>query len=208
MRRRFVPGFLLDDEVAGMAESRQGKPPVIYINPDKLAAIIKAHRERPIAIAAYVHGVAVHELTHLDIGLGSGHTEKYIVAREDLGAATAHLLPAIAILATRLLALPVREGEDSRRVAKLERQLRVAQDALKRKYTDHKAARAELRRVQAELQRVRGPDDEAEALLKELEEAMVLSPLVGVSAGYMAGFFGRNRERLLNMMSGLFNNAV
>ncbi len=208
LRRRFVPGFLLDDEVAGMAESRQGKPPVIYINPDKLAAVIKAHRERPIAIAAYVHGVAVHELTHLDIGLGSGHTEKYIVAREDLGAATAHLLPAIAILATRLLALPVKEGEDSRRVAKLERQLRAAQDALKRKDTDHKAARAELRRVQAELQRVRGPVDDAEALVDELEAGLIRSPPTGVTGRYMAAFFVRNRPRLLNMMSDLLSNPV
>ena len=45
----------------------------------------------PAAIAAFLHGVAVHELTHADGRMGAGHDEDYIVAREDLGAASAHL---------------------------------------------------------------------------------------------------------------------
>jgi hypothetical protein len=68
-----------------------------------MAQVVKAHRERPLALAAFLHGVAVHELTHLDGLMWEGHTEEFVSRREDLGAATAHLLPAIAVLATKLL---------------------------------------------------------------------------------------------------------
>jgi hypothetical protein len=32
--------------------------------------VVNAHRERPLAMAAFMHGVAVHELTHLDVLMG------------------------------------------------------------------------------------------------------------------------------------------
>jgi hypothetical protein len=70
--------------------------------------VVKAHRERPLAIAAFLHGVAVHELTHLDGRMGKGHDESFVAAREDLGHATGHLLPAIAVLVQRVLGLPVK----------------------------------------------------------------------------------------------------
>lgn len=103
--RVFKPGFVLNDDVLALAATEKSGN-VLYIHPDKLAAVLKAHRTRPVAIAAYLHGTAVHELAHLDGRMGEGHSEQYVSAREDLGVATAHLLPAIAILVQRVMSLP------------------------------------------------------------------------------------------------------
>ena len=58
IRRRFKPGFVLDDELLGLTTSTSSGSNVVYIHPDRLEQVIKAHRERPLAIAAYLHGVA------------------------------------------------------------------------------------------------------------------------------------------------------
>ncbi|MDP2308683.1 MAG: hypothetical protein Q8P18_21860 [Pseudomonadota bacterium] len=130
IRRTFRPGFVLDDNVVGEAVERPGGKRFVFIHPDRMAQVVKAHRERPLAVAAFLHGVAVHELTHIDGKMGDGHDEEFIARREDLGAATAHLLPAISVLVTKLLKIGERESEDTRRVAKLEKQLVAARDAL------------------------------------------------------------------------------
>lgn len=93
IRRRFKPGFVLDDEVLGLTTSTPAGTSVVYIHPDRLEQVIKAHWERPLAVAAYLHGVACHELTHLDGRMGMGHSEEFVASREDLGHATGHLLP-------------------------------------------------------------------------------------------------------------------
>lgn len=109
----FQPGFVLDDSVRAMA-SNEGEAGTrsfrryVMVHPDFFEATVKAHKERPHAIAAYIHHIAVHELAHLPL-MGKGHGPKghnhygdrdapsddFIVAREDLGVATGHLLPAI-----------------------------------------------------------------------------------------------------------------
>jgi hypothetical protein len=38
--------------------------------------VVRAHRERPLAVAAFLHGLAVHELTHLDGRMGEGHSDQ------------------------------------------------------------------------------------------------------------------------------------
>jgi hypothetical protein len=70
-----------------------------------------------------VHGVAVHELTHLDRRIGTGHDEEFVSAREDLGHATGHLLAPIAMLLQRILGLPVAPSAREVQLAKLQRQL-------------------------------------------------------------------------------------
>ncbi len=95
IRRSFKPGFVLDDELLGLTTTTSGNRAVVYLHPDRLEQVIKAHKLRPLAIAAYLHGVACHELTHLDGRMGRGHSEEFVSAREDLGHATGHLLPAI-----------------------------------------------------------------------------------------------------------------
>ncbi|MFZ5476235.1 MAG: hypothetical protein ACOZNI_05615 [Myxococcota bacterium] len=131
IRRSFRPGFVLDDDVVGEAVERPGGKRFVFIHPDRLAQVVKAHKERPLAVAAFLHGVAVHELTHLDGLMGEGHTEEFVARREDLGAATAHLLPAIAVLVGKLLKVGERESDDVRRVARLERELEKARATLK-----------------------------------------------------------------------------
>lgn len=76
-----------------------------------------------------------------------------------------------------------------------------------RKDGDQKAARAELRCLQAELTRAReaSGEDEPTALLREFEAGLTRSPPAGVRPEYMAGFFARNRGRLLNIVAGVLN---
>ena len=65
-----------------------------------------------------------------------------------MGAATAHLLPAIAVLATKLLRLPERESEDGKKAAKLQKELEKARGTIQ----EQRSKIAELNRA-AELQR-------------------------------------------------------
>lgn len=162
IRRKFKPGFVLDDKVYGMTTNS-----VVYIQPDKLAQVIKAHKDRPMGIAAFLHGVACHELCHLDGRMYEGHSESFMVAREDLGFATGHLIPAIAVLAQRLLSLKQKPSAEQRRIATLEKQLARARagkgrpDAdvvrLQRQLTE---ARAALAAAEAESARIRQECDE------------------------------------------------
>lgn len=148
IRRTFRPGFVLDDNVVGEAVERSGGRRFIFIHPDRFAQVVKAHRLRPLAIAAFLHGVAVHELTHADGKMGDGHDEEFIARREDLGAATAHLLPAIAVLVGKLLKVGEPESEDARRVVKLTKELEKERGTVK----EQRVKIAELNRA-AELQK-------------------------------------------------------
>jgi hypothetical protein len=185
IRRRFKPGFVLDDNLVGLTAQTGTGDAVVYIHPDKLAQVVRAHRERPIAIAAFVHGVAAHELTHLDHGLGHGHDERYIAAREDLGAATGHLLPAIALLVQKVLGLPEAEGGDAKRAARLERDLERTRATVK----EQRARIAAFVRVEEQRQ--------AEQIVDVAAEAMRMRPPSGVDAAYLASFLRRHRPRLV-----------
>lgn len=201
IRKRFKPGFVLDDDLLGLTTRTDRGTTVIYIQPDKLAQVAKAHRERPIAVAAYLHGVACHELTHADAGRthANGHDERFVVAREDLGAATAHLLPAIAVLVTKVLRLPEREGEDVRRVARLERQVADLREGAK----EAKRALAAVTRERDRLYGERG-GDRAERLLDAAVAALRARPPAGVKGEYVEGFVARNRAALIGMVRGAF----
>ena len=200
IRRRFRPGFVLDDELVGLTSSTASGGTVIYIHPDRFAQVVKAHKTRPLAIAAFLHGLAVHELTHADGRMGEGHGESYVAAREDLGAATGHLLPAIAALVTRLLGLPARASEEQRQVEKLERALARS-----------RATVGELRGRVAVLERERatveprgggGPESSAERILDVAVGALLARPPAGVDEAYVRGFLGRNRGELRGIVRG------
>ena len=207
IRRTFRPGFVLDDNVVAEAVERPGGRRFVFIHPDRMAQVVKAHRERPLALAAFLHGVAVHELTHLDGLMGEGHTEEFVSRREDLGAATAHLLPAIAVLATKLLRLPERENEDTRRIAKLERQLAAARDAVKAEKAANVAMvrdreRAAGRMALAPVATLPGASSRAVRLLEAAIEVLRARPPVGVDAAYIEGFLARNRGVLIGIVRG------
>lgn len=98
IRINFKPGFILDDTVRAMASSEgtpgRGFTNYVLVMPEQLAAVVKAHKDRPYAIASYLHHIACHELVHLP-RMGQGHNEAFVVEREDLGVGTSALIPAI-----------------------------------------------------------------------------------------------------------------
>lgn len=192
IRRRFKPGFVLDDNLVGLTAQSGAGDAVVYIHPDKLAQVVRAHRERPIAIAAFVHGVAAHELTHLDHGLGHGHDERFIAAREDLGAATGHLLPAIALLAQKVLGLPEVPDGDAKRGVRLERDL----DRMRATLKEQRTRIATL--VRADVHR------RAEAVFDAAAELMRARPPEGIDSEYVVRFIRRQRLRLVALVATLF----
>lgn len=204
IRRAFRPGFVLDDGVVGEAIERPGPRRFIFIHPDRFAQVVKAHRERPLAIAAFLHGIAVHELTHLDGRMGLGHDESFVAAREDLGAATAHLLPAIAVLVSKLLRLPEAPSEDARRAAKLERQLDQARRSVKEQ-------RAKIAALERERERLRGAAPfvargglDAERLLDAAAAALRANPPAGVDTEYVDAFLERRQRELVGVVRRAF----
>ena len=228
IRRRFKPGFVLDDELLGLTTSTPAGSNVVYLHPDRFEQVIKAHRERPLAIAAFLHGVAVHELTHLDGRMGRGHDEAFVTAREDLGHATGHLLPAIAVLVQRVLGLPVRPSDEQKRIAALERQLararadrkdgRKAQAQVTRLEAELETARHELAEAQAESARVRAecagrcptcrPTGAADRVLDVAARVLRASPPPGVDLAYLNAFLHRHRERLRDVVDTALANRA
>ena len=169
VRRRFKPGFVLDDELLGLTTSSPSGTNVVYLHPDRFAQVVKAHKQRPLAIAAFLHGVACHEITHLDGRMGQGHSEEYVTAREDLGHATGHLLPAIAVLVTKVLGLKLKPSEEQKQIGRLERRL----DAARAKARNSKRGQAQVARLEAALKQAQA----------ELAEALAQSAEVRSSCG-------------------------
>lgn len=145
IRVGFRPGLILDETVNGMAAMSKSGGIVVYANPDRLAQIVKLHRERPLGIAAFLHGLAVHELTHIDGRMGEYHSEAFVSSRENLGRATGLLLEPIALLAQKLFELP--ETAEQQRLGSLRRDLARAG-------TKREALEAALREARRESARV------------------------------------------------------
>lgn len=104
INRQFSAGFILDDGRTAMTADGDGGA-VVCINPERFTEAIEKYGHEPLSLAAYLHGVACHELAHLDGRMGNGHDEEFIAAREDLGATTAHTIPKIAEAAACALGL-------------------------------------------------------------------------------------------------------
>ena len=222
IRRRFKPGFVLDDELIGLTTSAASGTNVVYLHPDRFAQVVKAHKQRPLAIAAFLHGVACHELTHLDGRMGEGHSEEFVSAREDLGHATGHLLPAISVLVTKVLGLKLKPGAEKKLIVKLERQLASAR---KRAKWSAKA-RLDAARLAAELETTRrelaaavtrsaevrasceascaaclqAGVDEAGRVVDLGVAAVRSAPPKGVELGYFEDFVSRHREQLRELV--------
>ena len=113
------------------------------------------------------------------------------------------------MLATKLLRLPERETDDTRRIAKLEKQLAAARDAVKAE----RAANAGLVRERDRAAKVQTPpalnpevraSSSAERLLEVAIGALRARPPVGVEVAYIDGFLARNRGTLLGIVRGAF----
>lgn len=212
VRRTFRPGFVLDDNVVGEAVERPGGRRYVFIHPDWMAQVVKAHRERPLAVAAFLHGVAVHELTHVDGKMGDGHDEEFIARREDLGAATAHLLPAISVLVAKLLKIGERESDEAKRAARLERQVaELPEGAKEAKRALVGITRERDRLAAAASAPVVAPivvaGSRAERLLEVAVGALWAAPPPGIEPAYVEGFVARNRGTLLGIVRGAFGQG-
>ena len=183
LRQRFSPGFVLDDTVSGMASyetSESGnRQYVVYVHPMTLRSVVNAHQHRPLSIAFWLHGLACHELTHLDGRMGEGHSESYVAAREDLGFATAHLLAPLADLVSRVLQLP---SPSSKTVPR-----------------PRKAVFGSSRQL---------ADDLADQGLVELEATLLAAPPAGIEPRTLSATLDRFRPTLRVTLSGLIKNQI
>jgi len=134
----FTPGFILENMARAMASretTSTGRDHyLILINPDGYSDYVEAHKERPFAIAGYLHTLACHELSHLPT-LGTfdnpdqAHGQEFIREREALGVDTAHLLPLLELAVVKILpnvtrvAVPGEARESSTKVKSLEAML-------------------------------------------------------------------------------------
>jgi hypothetical protein len=140
IKATFRPGFVFNDERGAECVIQGYKPALILLNPQYAYAYIKAHKERPGAIAAYLMGIAAHEMAHLSRGEQSAgkheyaHGDEYAGERERLGDITAVLGPAVAVLVLKLI--PGTKDPHGTLVAKLTR--------------DRDKARARARKYQME----------------------------------------------------------
>ena len=215
IRRRFKPGFVLDDELLGLTTGGGGaKIAVVYLHPDRFAQVVKAHKHRPLAIAAFLHGIACHELTHLDGRMGEGHNESFVSAREDLGNSTGHLLPAIAILVVNLLGLQQPPTAEQKKIAALERRLAKGEDVkreLAKVRREAKASRTELDAALAESSRLRAMIDSGggcgtcrcseRARLADVLAAIRGNLPEGMEAADLDGFVQRKETMLLDLLA-------
>lgn len=190
MRFALRPGFVLDDKVRGLAEKAPSGVRVIYANPDFLQHAAKAHKARSLAFAAIIHDLACHELAHADGRMGEGHNEAYVAAREDLGAATAPLLPAIAILAERLLGLT-----DSSRGKIAGQELRRARAETKNLYKMLAHAQAQAKAAQQQY-----VDDARDIAFATAVAKAMLEPPPGITPADVAAFLTRNRDALRRLL--------
>ncbi len=155
IRKGFKAGFVLENGVVGRAALEgpaHNRQTVVYINPDRFAAVVKAHKDRPIAIAAFLHGVGAHELTHADNRIGDGHDVSYLIAREDLGFSTGHLIPTIAEVVARVLRLDVVTPEQ-KKIRELEKQLAKLREGAAGRTSSERAARQAAEKRVRELER-------------------------------------------------------
>lgn len=125
-------GFVLDPEVLGLTR-KDGK--FVMVQPLAFEKVAETYRDRPFVVAAWVHGVACHEIAHameIQSEGNGGHNQNWSVVRENLAAETLFLLPAIEDGCAKLLKLRKRRrrrptpAEVDERVVRLETALAEA----------------------------------------------------------------------------------
>ena len=216
---QFKPGFVLDDKVVGLTAasgfSRNGFRQIyIYIHPYKIKMLTKGMRGRqadPRVMAFFLHAVACHELTHADGRMGMGHSEQFVVAREDLGIATASTLRAIELMAIKILGMKPRKGtseskllkEVRSQLAKTKKQVKADQKTIKENERSLEEVRKALemsRREVSELQQERDVQNETHRWKEYVPTAVdSVSSAKALSKGtrFRAPHWGATRQALV-----------
>ena len=201
MRAPFVAGFVLDDSVAGLAQSQGGRISIL-INPDVYQGVVKSAHGRPLVLATFLHSVACHELAHANGGMGHGHDEEFVKYREHYAVITAHLLPVIAAMAQR--ALQLTESVEQAEVRRLRDRLAKLQADLSAMKKAQKGAAPRRRRTTITAGQVLSPTapprTEASDLLDLIAGGMIAAPPEGVDPEYVVVFFSRMRATLLTVV--------
>lgn len=189
--RRFSAGFILDDgRMALTADGGNGA--VVCINPDRLAEAIEKYGREPLSLAAFLHGVACHELAHLDGRMGHGHDEEFIAAREDLGASTAHTIPEIAKSAACLLGLGPCDVAPSRYEAARQEAVRVCEGVVTGTETSCSASEF-----------CEAASDPLEVIVASLVDRLLDLRPGGLSHDYIVGFAERHEAKIRAVVAGL-----
>lgn len=189
--RHFAVGFILDDgRMALTAAGDSGA--VVCINPDRYAEAVKKYGSEPLSLAAFLHGVACHELAHLDGRMGRGHDEEFIAAREDLGASTAHTIPKIAELAACTLGLGPCNVRPTKYEAARQEAVRACEAVVTGQETSWTAS--DLCRTAA--------DPLTPMVASFVDRLLELQP-GGLSRDYIEGFALRHEAQLRSAVTGL-----
>ena len=143
-------GLILDENVVALAVTVRNKPRVVYLNPLNFDEFLAKHATDAIAVAGYIQGVAIHELTHLDM-MDEGHNEAYVVRREAFGRQTLHLIPRLAELARQILKLKSMPHPLEEQVKALEERLARTERAHTRAETLSERQKAELKDLKRQL---------------------------------------------------------
>lgn len=131
-------GFVLDPEVLGLCR-KDGR--FVMVNPLALEKVADTYKDRAFVVAAWLHGVACHEIAHAMYIRGqngsAAHNTDWSIIRENLANDTLFLLPAIEEGVARVLKLkrrrarrPQAPGTDDARIAALEASLAEAKAAV------------------------------------------------------------------------------
>lgn len=132
---RLGVGFVLDSEVLGLTR-QDGK--FVMVQPLAFEKIAEVYRDRPFVVAAWLHGVACHEIAHAMEMQGkgnNGHDQDWSIIRENLASETLFLLSVIEAACAKLLKLKkprkrreigASAGDVDARVARLESALAEA----------------------------------------------------------------------------------
>ena len=171
---RFLPGFVLDDSVSGLAaKATTGSTSVVYIHPDQFKATAREFAAQPAALAYYLHALACHELAHVELGLGDGHGEEFVSHRETLGKATSGLLPAIEAGVVRILKLSPTASPEAQALRACEKKLvrvNAQRSGRSAAQVERAAAEARVARVEAALRALPAEDETRAELLPLIQE--------------------------------------
>ena len=114
----YKPGFVLNNSVLAMYWQFPSGVRCVFVNPFTMRDAAKGYKGDPVSFANYLLSLAVHELTHMEMGTlhfreaqdyrgkmarVETHGNNFAVRREQLGAWTAPFVPVIAALVTNYL---------------------------------------------------------------------------------------------------------
>lgn len=115
--RKLSVGFVLDNEVLGLTDKTGS---FVMVNPHALARVAESYQDRPFIVAAWLHGLACHEIAHamrITSDASSAHNESWSIVREMLADSTLFLIPVIEEAAATLLKLKRRTRRRGPRTA-------------------------------------------------------------------------------------------